>query len=497
MNLVVLVLDTLRYDCVHHTPAPGIAKVETPHLDALRRDGVSFSHAFGEAEPTIPVRRALWTGLRSFPWRFDYDTRGLWPNARGWHKIPEEQSTLSEILLNAGYKTCLIGDVYHIFKATQNFTRGFFNFDFVRGQETDNWRGGSVDLVREEAERCVKGNLDPARHASLVQYLLNKRHFKSEAELTGGIVIQRAMDWLKENHDDGPFMLWLESFDPHEPWDPPRDYANRYYDFPKGKDGVEFIYPPEAARVGTDEEKERTKALYYGEITYMDAMIGRLLNTLADLKRLDDTLVMVTCDHGTELLDHGRFGKSADHLYAHNTQVNWIVRLPDGHPHEAGARGRTIDAFVQNHDIVPTALDLMGLLQHWPGATSVDRPEWAGQSAKGLIEGTGSTGGREYVITGWGDMASVRDRDWNYVVKFESPEGTERLYNLKDDPLEQTNVAAGNADVIRERRLRLESLLGQELGTRLPDGPTGDTLAPCRAYYGSRPTRQEEASGFV
>src|SRR5919199_339784 len=340
MNLVVLVLDTLRYDCVHHTPAPGIAKVETPHLDALRRDGVSFSHAFGEAEPTIPVRRALWTGLRSFPWRFDYDTRGLWPNPRGWHKIPPEHTTLSELLLDNGYKTCLIGDVYHIFKPTQNFTRGFFNYEFVRGQETDNWRGGTIDLIREEAQRCIRGPLDPARHASLVQYLLNKRHFRTEAELTGAAVIQRGIDWLKDNHDDGPFMLWLESFDPHEPWDPPRAYANRYYDFPKGKAGVEFIYPPEAARVGTDEEKERTKALYYGEITYMDAMIGQLLNTLADLKRLDDTLVMVTCDHGTELLDHGRFGKSADHLYAHNTQVNWIVRLPDGHPHAASARGR-------------------------------------------------------------------------------------------------------------------------------------------------------------
>ena len=493
MNLVVLVLDTLRYDCVHHKEAPGIAKVITPHFDALRRDGVSFSAAYGEAEPTIPVRRALWTGLRSFPWRFDYDTKGLWPNARGWHKIPPEHTTLSELLLAQGYKTCLIGDVYHIFKSTQNFTRGFFNFDFVRGQETDNWKGGSLDLIREEAQKCVKGELDPGKHAALVQYLLNKRHFKQEAELTGGIVVQRAMDWLKENHDDGPFMLWLESFDPHEPWDPPRPYASRYYDFPEGKDGVEFIYPPEAAR-GTDEEKERTKALYYGEITYMDAMIGRLMNTLADLGRLDDTVVMVTCDHGTELLDHGRFGKSADHLYAHNTQVNWIVRHPQG----AGGHGREIDAFVQNHDIVPTALDLLGLLDKWPGATSVDRPEWAGRSAKDLIEGKSGATGRDYVITGWGNMASVRDRDWNYVVRFEDPEGTERLFDLRNDPYELKDVASSHADRVKERRRRLEALTGQELGTKLPDGPLDDTMAPCRAYYGApRASRQEQASGFV
>ncbi len=498
MNLVVIVLDTLRYDCVHHTPAPGIARVQTPNLDALRRDGVSFSAMFGEAEPTIPVRRALWTGMRSFPWRFSFDTKGLWPNARGWHPIPPEQTTLSELLLERGYRTCLIGDVYHIFKPTQNFTRGFFNFEFVRGQETDNWKGGALDLIREEAQRCVRGELDPARHASLVQYLHNKRHFSREADLTGGAVLQRGVDWLRENHAEGPFLLWLESFDPHEPWDPPREYANRYYDFPAGREGVEFIYPPEAARIGTPEEQERTKALYYGEITYMDHVIGRLLNTLADLGRLEDTVVMVTCDHGTELLDHGRFGKSADHLYAHNTQLNWIVRLPDGHPQGAGAgRGREVDAFVQNHDLVPTALDLLGLLDQWPGATAVDRPEWAGRSARGLIEGTAETIGRDYVITGWGGMAAVRDREWNYVVRFENPEGSEHLYDLRADPLETKDVAAGNEAVIRERRRRLEALLGQELGTRLPDGPLDDTVAPCRAYYGSRPTRQQEASGFV
>ena len=499
-NLVVLVLDTLRYDCVHHTPAPGIARVETPYLDALRRDSVSFSAAFGEAEPTIPVRRALWTGMRSFPWRFSFDTKGLWPTLRGWHKIPPEQATLSELLLEAGYKTSLIGDVYHIFKATQNFTRGFVNVDFVRGQEADNWKGGSIELIREDAARYTR-DFDPVKHASLVQYLLNKRHFKKEAELTSGAVVQRGTDWLKENHDEGPFMLWMEAFDPHEPWDPPREYASRYYDFPREKQGVEFIYPFEAPRVGTAEEQERTKALYYGEITYMDAKIGHLLNTLADLKRLEDTVVMVTCDHGTELLDHGRFGKSADHLYAHNTQLNWIVRLPDGHPHQDQARNRTIEAFVQNHDLVPTALDLVGLLDRWPGAeheSGTDQPQWAGRSMKGLIEGTTAESGRDHVVTGWGDMASVRDRDFNYVVQFENPAGTERVYDLRTDPLELKNVVSDHPAVVREGRRRLEALLGQELGTRLPDAPLQETVTPCRLYFGARPaTRHEQASGFV
>jgi choline-sulfatase len=226
-------------------------------------------------------------------------------------------------------------------------------------------------------------------------------------------------------------------------------------------------------------------------------MIGRLLNTLANLGRLEDTAVMITCDHGTELMDHGQFSKSPDHLFAHNTQLNWIVRLPDGHPHARAGRGKTVDAFVQNHDVVPTALDLLGLLDKWSGAESVERPQWAGQSAKKLIEGEADTLGRDHVITGWANSASVRTREWNYTVKFETPDGTERLHDLRADPFEHKDVSSDHPDVVREQRRRLEALLNQELGTRLPDGPQGDTVAPCRAYYGSRPTRHEEQSGFV
>lgn len=308
---------------------------------------------------------------------------------------------------------------------------------------------------------------------------------------------QRGMRWLEDNHDDGPFMLWLESFDPHEPWDPPREYASRYYDFPKGKEGVEYIFP-QPARNGTPEEQERTKALYYGEITFMDAVLGRLLNTLADLGRLEDTAIMITSDHGTELLDHGRFGKSPEALFAHNTQLNWIVRHPQGH-----GRGSTIDAFAQNHDITPTILDLLGLLDKWPGATSLDRPDWAGRSMLPLIEGSapdgraGHPGDRDHVVTGWGEYASVRDRDWNYTVNFERPADSERLYDLQNDPLETKNVASDHPAVARERRRRLEALLGQALPARLEDPNQQSTIGPCRVYFGSRPTWAQERAGFV
>ena len=352
----------------------------------------------------------------------------------GLAQNPPEQPTIAEILVERGYKTALIGDVYHIFKPTMNFTRGWVNWEFVRGQESDNWQGGKLDSIRAEAERCVKGPFTPQEQAVLIQYLLNKQAFAQVDGLTSGTVFRRGIEWLEANHDDGPFALWLEAFDPHEPWDPPRDYADRYCpDF----EGTEFILPPAAAQVGTELEKERTKALYYGEITYMDEWIGRLLDTLATLGRLEDTVVMFTSDHGTELLDHDRFGKSAPALHPYTTQLNWLVR----HPSRV-AGGQELTTFVQGHDILPTALDMLDIAEPDRDDTAA---ALAGRSLWPLIRAAGgeavpgaavdaAQSGRDSVITGWGPYASVRDWQWNYIVDCERPDEDTRLFDVVADP---------------------------------------------------------------
>lgn len=469
LNLVVFVLDTLRYDVVMHSgPFPGVA---TPNLDALRREGVTFTRAFGDGQPTIPVRRCLYTGMRSYPWRFSLDRKGLWPAGPGWHKIPPEQTTLAEHLLAQGYRTALISDLYHEFKPTLNFTRGFLNWEFIRGQESDNWQGGQ--LSRDELDHYTPNPDDQAQTAILRQYLLNKRQF-APGELSGGMTFARAINWLDTNLALQPFMLWVECFDPHEPWDPPRAFADRYL---PGYAGRELIFP----HLGTagPAEQERIKALYFGEVTYVDAWVGRLLNRLTDLRVLDSTVVMLVSDHGTELLDHGRIGKSAPHLYAHNTQLNWVIRHPDG------PRGQEVDAFVQNQDVLPTALSLL------------DAPPLVvdGVDAWPLLHS--AAGQRQSVITGWGDYAAVRSADWNYIVNTVAPAGSERLYSLRQDPAEQADVAPGHADQVAGLRAQLEAFLGMALPATYASSGEGAT-APARTYYGgAAPSRDHAQAGFV
>lgn len=475
MNVVVICIDTLRADIVQHTYP---VRVATPSLDALAAESAVFTAAFGEGEPTIPVRRAFFTGMRSFPWRFDFDTAGLWPTGRGWHKIPPDQPTLAEVLLQHGYKTALISDTYHTFKPTMNFTRGFVTYEFIRGQESDNWQGGTIASIAEQARRHVPAELHPAEHAVLLAYLFNNRARRSADDWTSARVFRTALDWLDANHRDTPFFLWVESFDPHEPWDPPRAYADRYYP-DLGPEGRDYIFPQLAPQMSAA-EAERVKALYFGEVTFVDHWIGRLTEQLHALRLLDDTLVMVVSDHGTELLDHGRFSKSAPHLFAHNTQLVWFIRHPEG-----AGRGQAIDAFVQDHDLFPTILDILGL----PPA-KVD-----GQSAWPLLTGA-PTPRRDHIITGWGSYAAVRDREWNYTVNFEEPTAATHLYHLPTDPLELRDVAADHPGVLAQKRATLEAFLDQPLPARLPDR-LYPSNAPIRAYYGSRASREQQDAGFV
>ena len=231
----------------------------------------------------------------------------------------------------------------------------------------------------------------------------------------------------------------------------------------------------------------------------MDTMIGRLLNTLADLGRLEDTVVMVTCDHGTELLDHGRFGKSADHLYAHNTQLNWIVRLPDGHP-QAGSGARQDDRRVRAEP------------RHRADGARPDGPAGqvarrrarigrtgsgarAGRSIEGADRGHHRRGGRDHVVTGWGDMASVRDREFNYVGAVRDPAGTERVYDLRADPLEMKDVASDHPAVVQEGRRRWRRCWGRSWARAAGRPDEGDGDAVPGVLRGASATRDRRRAG--
>lgn len=466
MNVIMICLDTYRADCVAATGTNPV--IQTPNLDALAGDGVCFDNAFGESQPTIQFRRTLCTGMRGFPWRYDYDTRGLWPNGRGWHKIPPEQDTLAEILLDAGYTTGLFSDTYHMFKPTQNFTRGFTSWEVVRGQESDNYRSGplsAIDPTRYVSPGTPRDQLNPV----LIQYLLNMQDREKEQDWTSAQAFRKAIRFLEDNREHRPFFLWVDSFDPHEPWDPPRRYADLYDpDWHKDWEPV-FHYNGDDERV-----RRRVKALYYGECTFVDKWIGHLLNKVEELGLAEETLVLVTSDHGTELWDHGVVSKGRHGCrYRHNSGILWLMRVP------GGPRGHRVGALVQNTDIVPTVLAQLGL----------QRDGLDGRDVMPLAHGTQERL-RGRVIMGWAGRAAVRTERWAWSCDFESEDPDEYLFDLDQDPTEDANVAAANPQVCAEQRAALEDFLGQKLPAQRRDR-IYDTEAPIRIWWQQAPGVQQ------
>ena len=465
MNVVMICLDTFRADCL--AAAGRNDFIKTPNLDRLASEGVLFENAFGEGQPTIQFRRALVTGMRGFPFNTGYDTKGLWPCSAGWHKIPPEQPTLAEVLLAEGYATGLVADTYHMFKPTQNFVRGMASWEFIRGQETDNYRTGPFSAI-DVTKYTKKGLTKPGNFGAIVQYLLNMQdHRGGEDETLAARTFSSAIRYLDDNKGNRPFFLWLDEFDPHEPFDPPTEYADAY-----DPDWDEDWEPIHGVPDDCDEKiKRRVKALYYGSVTFVDKQVGRLLDKLEETGLADETMVIVCSDHGLELWDHGILHKGENKCrYRPNNEILFMMRLPGKE-----YAGKRIKSFVMNQDIYPTILSMLGV-SHTP----VD-----GIDLMPLVRGEVDKV-RDFIVGGWagggsGVMACVRDHDWNYSCDYHDENLNEHLFDLKADPGEFNNVAADHVDVVTRMRGRLEGFLGEALPATRRD-TLFYTKSPCNAW---------------
>lgn len=461
MNCVVICCDTFRYDMIGHPV------VEVPNIDRLVREGVCFKRAYGEGLPTIQARRTCFTGLRSFPWRFEMGSRGLTPAIPGWHRIPDEQTTLAEYLYERGVVSGLVADTYHMFKPTQNFTRGFGSWRFIRGQEGDPVRSGPLSAV-DVSPHHPKGINDLNRWPTLTQYLLNMLDRKSEEDYLTARLFRQGCRWLEENRENDPWLLWIDSFAPHERWDPPMEFADAYHVADHSRN---YIQPQLINDTNPDDDEiERTRALYYGYVSFVDKWIGVFLDKLEQMHLLDETAVIFTSDHGTELWDKGRFGKGGNRLYRYNTGIPLVIRLPG-----AADGPVTREDFAQHQDLFPTIANLLGR----PVGDELDL------DGRDLLDG--STAAPEKIIIAWDGNVSVRSEGWNLVIDSEGSGQRKELYDLRTDPAEHKNVYDEHPDVVKEHLAFLTETLGdppyevRHRGDRRQAPPLSCTIRPVEA----------------
>ena len=217
MNVILIISDTFRRDNLSCYAAD---RSYAPHLDRFAEDAVVFTRAYCGSFPTVPNRNDLLTGRSSFTYK-------------DWAPLQEDDAVLAEILGEAGVLTSAVLDTPHPFRPGFNYQRGFDVWEQIRGQESDRWR--SHPLVVEFP--CDTAKLrDP--HTTLTQYLRNVSG--REDDYFCARTVRSALRWLEANRTRRPFFMYVDTSDPHEPWDPLQHYVDRYA---PGYEGQRVVYP--------------------------------------------------------------------------------------------------------------------------------------------------------------------------------------------------------------------------------------------------------------
>ena len=457
MNFIVIVSDTLRRD---HLGCYGNDWISTPNIDRFAAQSLLFLNAYSGSFPTVPHRRDVLTG------RF---TASYTP----WAPLSSDEVVLPDVLRQKDYLSMMVCDCPHILERGYHYDRGFDGFEWIRGQESDGWK-----TYPEAPEyRC-----DPAKIRSperlCRRHMRNRAWWEHESDTFVARTMTEACRWLEKSYRRERFFLYVDTFDPHEPWDAPQWYVDMY---DPGYDGEVVDYPLYAPTdFLSDAELKHARALYAAEVTLVDRWIGRLLEKIGDLGLLTDTMVILTTDHGFLHGEHGVIGKSIITpeglqyipLYEEISHIPLMV-------HHPGCRGGVKEAIVQPMDFMPTILEL---------AEVEVPPSVHGRSFAKLLRGRRDEH-REFAVSspymgGESVPCTVTSGKWCGVLW--SASGTEGivdravdglaksqagglqhedlLFDLRRDPGQQTNVASEHPRVMADLRRKLVAFC-REVGT--------------------------------
>lgn len=380
-NVVLVLLDSLNR---HHLGAYGGDEFATPTLDAFAEGAVRFTNHYTGSLPCMPARHDLLVGALDFLWR-------------PWGSIEIWEEPLTVPLRRAGVTTKLVTDHPHLFEAGgENYHVDFAAWDYQRGHEGDLWRT-APDPSWAGAPSFGRGH---------TPYDDSRGWFRDEGDFPGPKVMAAAARWLAEEAPAAErFLLVVDEFDPHEPFDTPEPYASRY---DPDWEGPHLIWPPYkegAVASGTITERQgrQIRAQYGAKLTMIDAWLGRLLGAIDEAGLAEDTAVVVCTDHGHYLGEKDTFGKPGVPVYQPMGHLPLLVRWPGAAPGEREALTTTVDLHATLLDVFDAPAP--------PHRTH-------GRSLAGLLDGTVVDhlhAVRDWALTGvWGREVHLVDGRWKY-----------------------------------------------------------------------------------
>tara|TARA_R110002049_G_scaffold285698_4_gene466940 strand:+ start:52345 stop:53883 length:1539 start_codon:yes stop_codon:yes gene_type:complete len=433
-DVVIILCDDFNPFC---TGFAGDPDVKTPHLDALAQQSAVFSRCYATSTVCMPSRTSLITGL------YPHST-GCWGNAQELFVAPE-LTTLFSDLKRAGFATTVIGKT-HWFAGTGFKNRFESKKEYFRDIGIDVYhdivttfgsRGGSgvyQDYLR-------KMGLFERQSADLTDRLANNQYVARPSllapEQTGDwMMADIAVDHLHRTPASQSIAMLVAFSNPHSPFDPPGRYATMY--LPENvslRPNVKTF-----KKYGTDyslAELRQARAAYLGKITYLDDLTGRIIEALKKRGRWDNTIVVFTADHGLAVGEHGNIAKGQ--FWEEVARIPMVVRIPG-----LTDAGIETDALAQLIDIYPTLLHAV--------SGEVSR-HVQGRSLLPAIDGRGAEVRQSVFCEIHHDESldyMVRDQRYKWFTQ----RGEESLYDLKNDPLEQSNLVHSSEHVGTVKDLR-------------------------------------------
>ncbi len=370
LNVVVVTIDTLRAD---RLGCYGYKNIATPVIDGIAQHGVLFENAVAATPLTPPSHASIFTGQN--------------PNV---HKVRNTggfvlQSTarpLARILQEQGWDTAaFVGSA--VLKKLFGFNNGFSVYD-------------------DEMPRPGK-----------------RSEFRDDPERKASVVVDRAIQWLDGRTSKNPFFIWVHLYDPHIPYNPPPEFAQKY----KGRP-------------------------YDGEIAYTDQQLGRLLAAVEKKSPADKTIVAVLADHGESLGDHDEHTHGV-FIYDSTLRIPFIMAGP-GIP--AGAR---VKQQTRSIDFLPTLLDVMGGTKpnEVQGLSLV--PTFSGKSVETDIAYAETLYPK--MNMNWSELRAIRTNRWKYI-RAPRPE----LYDLTSDPRELNNIIQQHAPEVQKFEAQIKHLVSTD-----------------------------------
>ena len=393
-NIILISIDALRAD---HLSCYGYHRNTSPNIDQLARQGALFKNCFSQATWTLPSHASIF--LSQYVWRHRVDEIRR-------KKLSESCTTLAEILKNENYATTA----------------------FTGGAAVSSWYGFNQGFGIYEDR--IPGSW--GRH-----------------EIS--FYIDKLLGWL-ESVRKRKFFLFIHTYDAHSAYNPPSPYFDLYTNgYSEGKSlktskGVIAGWKMDVSKL-TPEEIDYIMAVYDGAINYVDNQLGKIFEKLDQLGIDDNTIVLITADHGEAFGEHGRLGHELE-PYIELVHVPLIIKGP-------GIPGnRTYENFVQDIDIVPTILDTLNISQ---------RKEMQGRSLLALMKNceieencrTFSLG-QEIDKPGRSFCISLRTKKWTYIM---NQIGPDELYDRINDPREQKSIIEKRPIIAQELKKELEGFI--------------------------------------